>query len=719
MSEQPQPSAEGVAPRNPDDSKPSRRGSGASPDQSGREADAQGVQDKVRLDAARVFLTDPRRQDSVNVSGNLQSRNFAMGDLHIHKESGSKGATRTRLLVSTVRVDETETQKLRRVWVPVPEFALAAEILLAERLVLIQGRQGVGKSSAALSLLSDGASILSVDPSISSGDLARATERIGIVEGGCYVIESLDPSTAANLNIFVARGLREQLRAKNARLVVTVDQAVVLQSELTAFVVPLATRPDPVAVLRNHIKYQLDDDSSLDTLERQYDLEQFREVLADRNLGHVQAISGAILSAFAASTTLADLLDDVGVAAGSLVRDWFQTKPEPTLAEVCLLVSMALLGGCSYSTVAGQASVMERIVSADTGVRVRKKNYLQTRSTTLSRVLAIAQTSVQETDLGAIPGETVRLANRWTAVAVVDTLWQEYDVILEAVIKWLSEAGGDPDANVRVRAAVAAGFFATYDFTLVRERLLELWAQGSEASARAAADALGQSAQYDATAPLVLSLLNRWISEELSDYDLWWTAAVAFGGDLGLSYPSIAMDQLLMIIARFDEQSISIVTESVVRLLLGGSRHPGSVMAHVYAHLEYWLSLRELPATVARLAYSVLLARATDDEAWYSAQYLSAVLSDVVAAASLLRECLRNKDTRPLVLECLRSILILGDSDESTQRTISDLLVNVATGANSEPTDGQRLTHYLQRWAESDDHPATARLIVLLLEQKG
>lgn len=698
----------------------SEKPSGAAAGPAERNFDLQDIQDKVRLDASRVFRTEPaRRQDSVNVSGNLKSRTFAMGDIHIHKGQGSRAAKGPRLRVSTVRVDEAETQKLRQVWVSVPECQAASEILLSERLVLIQGRQGVGKSSAAISILSDADGIVTIDPSISSSDLARATERIGLVDGGRYVIESLDPSTAANLSVFLVRGLREQLRTKDARLVMTVDQAVLLEPELTDFVVPLATRPDPIAVLRKHVAYQLGD-AGLPELEDRYDLEEFREVLADRNLGHVQDISRAIIEAFSSSTSLADLLEAIGATAGTRVQDWFQAKPKPTLYEACLLVAVALLGGCTYATVTQHAKAIERFVAKDTGVRVRKKSYLQTRSTALSRILATSQTSVQETDLGSIPSETVRLANRWTAVAVVDALWQEYDVLLQATIKWLGAAGHDPDPQVRVRAAVATGFFATYDFTLVRERLLEPWARGPSESARAAADALGQSAQYDATAPLVLSLLNRWISEELSDYDLWWTAAVTYGGDLGLTYPSIAMDQLLMVLVRFEEPAMNVVTGSVVRLLLGSSRLAGA-MRHYYAHLESWLTLDQTPAaaSAARQAYAALLDRATDSDAWYSADYRSAVLTEAESATPILRACLRHKDTRSLVLECLRLLVVQADSDESMQRTISDLIVGAATGEGSEPTDRERLAHYLERWADSEDHPTTARLTLLLLDQKA
>ena len=293
-------------------------------------------------------------------------------------------------------------------------------------------------------------------------------------------------------------------------------------------------------------------------------------------------------------------------------------------ADLGFLLGAAVLGGCPYSTVARHARRLEQLIAAASRIRLSKRpaDPLRSRSQRLHETMAVLKPGFVDTEYGQSAAEIVELENRWLVHAVLSTVWREYDLLGDSLLRWLHETGDDPDPGVRIRAAAAAGWLSQHEFAALRQQLFLPWARGSSAAARAAADALGLAAWLDSTAPQVLALLSVWARQH-SDYDLWWTAAVAYGGEAGVRYPGVAMDHLLIIAGHADDRAPLVVAHAVVRLVASGGRFAPEIAAFVLAHLTSWLQYSQAAALTAQSAYIEMLRRASDAD-WPSSRELPA-----------------------------------------------------------------------------------------------
>jgi hypothetical protein len=91
-----------------------------------------------------------------------------------------------------------------------------------------------------------------------------------------------------------------------------------------------------------------------------------------------------------------------------------------------------------------------------------------------------------------------------------ETKWRQ------KLIGWLTTYASARPADVRTRAAVAAGILAVKDYRFVRENLLDLWVEGDDAKYRTAISmALGVLVREEPWAAEVQSLLRRWSESPL------------------------------------------------------------------------------------------------------------------------------------------------------------------------------------------------------------
>jgi len=96
-----------------------------------------------------------------------------------------------------------------------------------------------------------------------------------------------------------------------------------------------------------------------------------------------------------------------------------------------------------------------------------------------------------------------------------ETKWRQ------KLIGWLTTHASERPADVRSRAAVAAGILAVKDYRFVRENLLELWVERDDAKYRTAIGmALGVLVRESAWATEVQSLLRKW-SESPEQAERW------------------------------------------------------------------------------------------------------------------------------------------------------------------------------------------------------
>jgi hypothetical protein len=422
-------------------------------------------------------------------------------------------------------------------------------------------------------------------------------------------------------------------------------------------------------------------------------------------------VARAVAKAFSEERPLESVMAEVGFGVHERVDEWFHEKRTPD--EIAFLAATAVLGGCSYPTVSRHAGRLEQLLARRSRINLAKKALRVTRprSERLQRGLAVIEPGFMNTEFGRSPCDTVRLENRWLVQAVLEQIWQQYDLVADALLDWMFELGADRESAVRLRVASAAGWLSQFDFATVRARLLVPWALGNTLQAWSAANALGAAVWFDTAAPLSLGLLNHWASMG-GNYDMWWTAAAAYGGDVGVRYTSVAMDQLRRILLHGDRRALAIVGFSVANLVQSGGRFLPDVATQVFSHLAQWLDDDPRPAFVAEMTYTELLRRAVDPDVPGSQEYWRRLVAteNLASSGKLMRRTLGEKGFRADALLAIERMVRAADVDEDVREPLEALLLRSSTGLQT-AVDAERLVHYLERWANGKEPSAAAAAI--------
>jgi hypothetical protein len=429
--------------------------------------------ERNRAGVTSIYIYD-NRSYGVHAEGDITAREIAGHDKTVTSGArrGSGQAART---VSVVSVASQDRDRLRKVAVSAGHRDRAAAILESERLVILHGPAGVGKGTAGLWLLGFSHEILSVDPSLTARDLTDFSSRFPYGRQCRYLVEALSPATTAQLSGFVLRAAARDLQASDSYLVITVDDQIPLSPELAGHVVAWPDRPDTALVLRTHLDYYLGDGAGA-TVEDRYDLPQLNTGLAARPLRSVDEVARIVAGGFKSSRPFGSLLDDLGFGAPTRVAEWFAAGQRSS-ADLGFLLAVAVLGGCPYATVSRHARRLEQLIADVSRIRLSRQpaSPLRSRSQRLQETMAVLKPGFVETEYGQSPAEMVEMESRWLVQAVLSVVWHEYDLLADALLRWLRETGDDPDPGVRIRAASAAGWLSQYEFAALRRQLFLPW----------------------------------------------------------------------------------------------------------------------------------------------------------------------------------------------------------------------------------------------------
>ena len=158
----------------------------------------------------------------------------------------------------------------------------------------------------------------------------------------------------------LAHAVSSALKESQCFLVLTVDARVPLSSELSAFLVKWNERPEPSFTLRRHLELHLDEDEMV-ALEDGYDLAPLRACLAERDVRDVERMAQVLVRAFREGRSQEQVLQEMGYGARARVEEWFTAAPTPE--DVAFMLATTVLGGCTYTTVAGQARRLEGFIA--------------------------------------------------------------------------------------------------------------------------------------------------------------------------------------------------------------------------------------------------------------------------------------------------------------------------------------------------------------------
>jgi len=589
-----------------------------------------------------------------------------------------------------------------------PSLYTQAQRLLAEKHVLILwGQAHWGKWTTALHLLSalHAEEIFEINPDVNLEGLQLS----GLESKRGYVIDTIAPDSAENLNTFVLNRLSRRLREQDSHLVITVDSRVPLSKEaLSGYLVVWSDVPDRVQLLERHLAWYLTDDSLTRALELSQ-ADAVQQLLSTHLLpGEVDRLAELLAGVARGKLELEEALARFEARTLQQVETWFEAHAD--LEERTFMLSVAILNGANYQAVVEADERLQsliRLQPAEDEPPVTDSVFGSTRSQRVKEACAHLVQGYEEAEFGRSPVELIMLDNPTFQPAVLHYAWHEYDRLRSHLLDWLRDLGFHPSFDVRARAAAAVGELSKYNFGYVRGEILLPWANHRDSRARAAAAlALGIPAWEGEFAPQVLGLLHHW-STLRNNWRLCWTAAAAYGGLVGLRFPDTALRDFHAIAQTEDLRLFRVLSRSVANLFEVGRLVPDYYLKVLDALIAWMADQKAKIVALTGLLIFLGLAREAKIEAepeggaWPTLLWLARedeTYRDRVT--SLWRRALNIKSARQIALETLHYWLLKVDDDTRLYDPLEQIVAAlVAQGTNREK---ERLQFYLDRWAS---HP--------------
>lgn len=638
-----------------------------------------------------------RTQFGASVSGTIHT---GSGDLRSQSQiRGETSVFAGRVLAETLR-------KISTVYVAPNAYQRAAQLLAERHLLLLCGHAHGGKWTSALHLLASfhEDTLFELDPTVAIDQL-----RIADLAAQCgYVLDTITPEQAEQLTRSLLSRLSEHLCAQKSRLIITVDQRVSLSTTAVGdYLVRWEDAPNPQVILNKHLSWYVPDTALLAKAQTLCSDSMVQQLL-QTNLrpDEIDRLAELIAQAVLANLPLSDVLARFEMRTREQVADWFETHTD--LADRALMIAVAVLNGAAEQAVTEAQAHLQTLIQLPQEDRPPSEETLfrRTRSQRIKEVRARVVDGYELTEFGRSPIKQLVLENPALQPAVLRYIWEEFDQLRPILLTWLRDLGVHASFEVRARAAAAVGELSKFDFGYLRQQVVLPWANHEQSRARqSAALALGVPAWDSALASQVLGLLHHW-STLRNNPRLCWTAAVAYGGLVGLRFPDAALRDLQQIAERDDVFLFATTSRSIITLFLAGAAAPDYFL-QVLTMLVLWVrDARREPASFrGMLVFLTLSQQATlkigeTEESWPAMLWLHQDPASGQMIIHLWRQALNAKRTRAIALEVLWDWCRRVDSHKHLDDALTgffDVLTKEGTGRERD-----RLLSYLARWR---DHP--------------
>jgi hypothetical protein len=672
------------------------------------------VKDK---DVARVVAELLRGKQIASVYIDARSGGvFFGGETRITGDVAGRGQVKRTVAPAGSTLVETgagwvlteDLAKVRAVYVAPPRYRRAQQSLAEKHVLILWGQAHWGKWTTALHLLSalHAEEILEINPDINLEEL-RPFEP---VSKRWYVIDTLAPESAENLNPFVLNLLSSRLRDQHSYLVVTVDSRAPLSKEaLSGYLVVWSDVPDRAQLLEKHLAWYLAGEDMLAKARELSEADTVQQLLDTHLLpGEVDRLAELLAEVAHGELSLEEALARFEARARQQVEAWFEAHTD--LEERTFMLSVSVLNGANYQAVVEADERLQSLIKlppAEDELPVTESVFGSTRSHRVKQACAHLVQGYEEAEFGRSPVELIVLDNPTFQPAVLHYAWHEYDRLRKPLLAWLQRLGFHPSFDVRARAAAAVGELSKYNFGYVRRGVLLPWANHLDSRARAAAAlALGIPAWEGEFAPQVLGLLHHW-STLRDNWRLNWTAAAAHGGLVGLRFPDTALRDLHAIAHAEDLRLFGVLNRSVANLFEAGRLVPDYYLKVLSALVAWTADPKAGIVTLTGLLIFLELALEARVEAepeggtWPALLWLvredEAYREQII---TLWRRALNTKSARKLALEALHQWLLTVDDDTRLYPPIEQVIVTLATQGTER--EKERLRFYLDRWAS---HP--------------
>ncbi|GHJ34934.1 hypothetical protein [Streptomyces sp. TS71-3] len=618
--------------------------------------------------------------------GHLTGDVYLGGRTEIHHH-----AQVTETVGASGQIPAAALERLDRAFVADHDFTAALGRLREERVLVLSGAHGSGRSTAAQVLLHrlGVPAVRALQPDLAPGALPTH-----LTFAGGYVLADLPLSRNKPLRQTHLYAMREQLAKVDGYLVLTVAS--------TAHVIGASPfhwrRPAVDEVLRAHLAVLC---AGRDDVGRLLALTPVGDFLAQGHHRIAEAADFArALAAFDGTEQGIAQLAGFGMAAVEhQCRTWLADARLP-LRDKAFLISLALLDDAPYVLAAELADVLfvefQRLQHPATPPEIPVFGPSPDERLELAR--AVADQRTEQTEWGPISQYMTRFAERGTARALLTEVWTGHPSARPALVAWLKRLAQDKRPLVRTRAAAGAALLAAADLPSAVALLIDGWAASRSFRPRVmAANALTLAQLLDVTA--ILPLLTRWCDDP--DWARRWTAIRALSL-LASHRPALAGPALNALAGRARTESGSEaerrnLIESTALLLSGGEGGEPEEMLSELVRLLY----QDSTAVRALVLGAFVLAGENTDEGALVEWYAETGVASPQATrdlATLWRAALNDRGETRRALDAMRLWVSVAEQRSDALHAVEHLLpLLISTAA-----DRDRLAHLLRTLPRDD-----------------
>ncbi|MFD4522742.1 hypothetical protein ACFWP7_02135 [Streptomyces sp. NPDC058470] len=482
----------------------------------------------------QLFVLAPHLQSGrANVMGDTRvSGDVVAGDkrvdVHLHENPLPR-------LHTVGPLPAAELDYLAETFAPNRRYDELCSELTAHRILVLRGRPGTGRRTAALRMLMQAGpkagEVIALDPGTESADFADHVQ-----PGGVHVV--VDPITSQDSPLRDIHLNAVRRRLGDDGLFVVVAAHGTAMEDVTAH----DWEPPPAAdITRAHLLHAIrhsatdgpsDGAVAADTARRLLELEPTVRYLSVGPSPGEAAGFARLLVEYAAGRCDDEELSGYGrTSAEEITSRWFGEGDKSggaTLRDKAFLISLAVFDGLPYPLVAELGDLLYiRLRTVEEPDRTA--GYPVFGSSPADRLtLARAQEYDDETDTawGPLPDRVVAFRNGSLWSTVLRHVWTSHPAVRKPLLAWLDTLVTDRRVFVRLRAAVASGVLAAADFSYAFDNFLNQWGSSSRPMQRQlAAWALYTAAEHGMDTA-VRRLLSNWSKRH--DSARRWTATRSY-----------------------------------------------------------------------------------------------------------------------------------------------------------------------------------------------
>ncbi|MEU0874768.1 hypothetical protein [Nocardia brasiliensis] len=495
---------------------------------------------------------EPPQHDSDRSSGKrtVYFNQYFNGTVHASHSPFGVSASPEFIAPLTGKLSSSEIDELSSRYVRPKVFPTAFEILQRVHAIVLEGASSTGKRAGATMLLRELATdpMISLPPTMSLNQLATFEYEAG---RGYLVTDSEHTARRAGTE-HEWHAIRDQVCEADAWLVITGPATSGGDSEFVPRV--QWERPDTYDLLITWLGA-----STLTDVELHAALTDIQsQIPSEYALTELQLVVALVIEG--AATSVAIQVFEEG--ARKRVVEWFDALNEDSRRDLLAVTVSAFLDRCGQRTFETGLTELEfRFTAAAAAAAAVADNKPEPSTQRTDTIPELRSAMVDGESLLCLTSEDQGIRTRALVtfredlyrVHVLAELWRRMDVTFWNTVRdWLCETlshSDDDDAAHRERTvARALIILAGISFDEVAEAYLEPWSQGEHGLAcrDMAIFVLWDMCAGKKLAPAALHIAARWAKSGTTLQK--WTAAYAFSGVLGVSYPEDATRQLWRLI---------------------------------------------------------------------------------------------------------------------------------------------------------------------------